>query len=88
MQFPEPQDQHRWLLQLVGEWNYQHECSMGPDQPPMKSSGKQTTRALGELWILGDISGTNHNPMRQRGIVVEKRGNFYPSLTFRVVKTH
>ena len=22
--------------------------------------------------------------MRQRGIVVEKRGNFYPSLTFRV----
>lgn len=59
MQFPEPQDQHRWLLQLVGEWNYQHECSMGPDQPPMKSSGKQTTRALGELWILGDISGTS-----------------------------
>lgn len=57
MQLPEPQDQHRWLLQLVGEWDYHHECNMGPDQPPMKSSGKQTTRALGELWILGDITG-------------------------------
>ena len=57
MQLPEPQDQHRWLLQLVGEWDYHHECHMGPDQPPMKSSGKQTTRALGELWILGDIAG-------------------------------
>ncbi len=31
---------------------------MGPDQPPMKSSGKQTTRALGKLWILGEITGT------------------------------
>lgn len=57
MQIPEPQDQHRWLLQLVGEWDYQHECHMGPDQPPMKSSGQQTTRALGELWILGNITG-------------------------------
>jgi hypothetical protein len=25
---------------------------------------------------------------RQRGIFVEKHGNFYPSLTFRVVKAH
>lgn len=45
-------------MQLIGEWDFEHECSMGPDQPPMKSSGKQSTRALGELWILGDIKGT------------------------------
>jgi hypothetical protein len=43
------------------------------------------------------VCGTKSSPVfpaikliavRQRGIVVEKRGNFYPSLTFRVVKTH
>ena len=57
MQIPEPQEQHRWLLQFVGEWNFEHECNMGPDQPPLKSSGKQSTRSLGGLWILGDIVG-------------------------------
>ena len=58
MQTPEPQEQHRWLLQLVGEWDYESECNMGPDKPLMKSSGKQTTRGLGELWIIGEISGS------------------------------
>lgn len=57
MQIPEPQNEHRWLLQLVGDWNFEHECNMGPDQPPLKSSGKQTTRSLGDLWIIGDIVG-------------------------------
>ncbi len=33
----------------------------------------------------GENTGDYHNPTRQRGIVVEKRGNVYPSLTFRVV---
>jgi hypothetical protein len=58
MQTPEPQEQHRWLHQLVGEWTFEHECNMGPDQPPMKCAGKQSTRALGELWIIGDITSS------------------------------
>ena len=69
MQLPEPQDEHRWLLQLVGEWDYHHECNMGPDQPPMKSSGKQTIRALGELWILGDIAGTTPGGSEMRSLI-------------------
>ena len=69
MQLPEPQDEHRWLLQLVGEWDYHHECNMGPDQPPMKSSGKQTIRALGELWILGDIAGTTPGGSEMRSVI-------------------
>lgn len=39
---------------------------MGPDQPPMKSTGKQTTRSLGSLWTLGEMEsvGPDGTPMR------------------------
>lgn len=57
MQLPEPTPEHQWLLKLVGDWEFASECSMGPDQPPMKSTGKQTTRALGSLWTLGEMEG-------------------------------
>lgn len=50
-------EQHRWLLQLVGEWTMEGEGDMGPDQPPFKSSGTETVRALGELWIVGEGAG-------------------------------
>lgn len=49
--------QHRWLLQLVGEWRMEGEGDMGPDQPPFKSTGTETVRALGELWIVGEGTG-------------------------------
>jgi len=53
----EPQPQHRWLLKLVGDWTYESEAQMGPDQPPTKSAGRQSTRAVGELWIMGEGRG-------------------------------
>ena len=56
MQTPEPQNEHRWLQRLVGEWTFDSECSMGPDQPPMKTSGKETVRPLGGLWTIGEWS--------------------------------
>jgi hypothetical protein len=55
MQIPEPTPEHQYLLQLVGEWNLETECVMGPDQPPSKSVGTQSTRALGSLWTLGEM---------------------------------
>lgn len=55
MQIPEPTLEHNWLLQLVGDWKYESECEMGPDQPPMKTSGKQVTRSLGSLWTVGEM---------------------------------
>jgi hypothetical protein len=54
MNFPEPQPEHEWLQQLVGEWTYEHECVMGPDQPPMKATGTESVRAIGKLWIQGE----------------------------------
>lgn len=56
--FPaEPKDEHRWLQQLVGDWTYEGECVMGPDKPSEKSTGKETVRALGDLWVVGESEG-------------------------------
>lgn len=56
-----PQKEHQWLMQLLGEWTYESECSVGPDQPPMKSVGVDSVRSLGGLWVLcegrGDMPG-------------------------------
>jgi hypothetical protein len=46
-----PQAEHAWLKQLVGNWTYEFECLMGPDQPPSKSTGKLVGRALGDVWV-------------------------------------
>jgi len=53
-----PQAEHDWLHQFVGEWTFETECLMGPDQPPMKSSGTQSFSSFGGLWLVGDGSGT------------------------------
>lgn len=53
-----PTAQHRWLQQLVGDWTFTNEASMGPDQPPIKSSGTEHVRALGDLWVLFEAAGS------------------------------
>jgi hypothetical protein len=50
----EPLAEHQWLQKLVGEWTFEGECSMGPDQPAMKSTGSESVRSLGGLWTLGE----------------------------------
>lgn len=49
--------EHQWLHQLIGEWTFESECFMGPDQPPMKSSGSEVVRSLGGLWTIGEGVG-------------------------------
>lgn len=58
MQTPEPQESHRWLQRLVGEWSWEMEAPAGPDQPPAKHEGTESVRPLGELWTLGEGSST------------------------------
>jgi hypothetical protein len=53
----EPQVEHKWLQKLVGEWRFEGECSMGPDQPAMKNTGSETVRSVGGLWTLGEGRG-------------------------------
>ena len=49
----EPTPEHQWLQQMVGEWEFEHECNMGPDQPPMKSHGREVVRQRGVRLQLG-----------------------------------
>jgi len=56
LQSPDPQPQHLWLQKLVGEWIVESECSMGPDQPSSKNSGREAVRSLGKLWTIGEGS--------------------------------
>lgn len=58
MHAPEPQAEHQWLQRLVGEWTFESDCVMGPDQPPMKSGGRESVRSLGGLWTIGEGSST------------------------------
>lgn len=53
----EPRDEHRWLQRLVGDWTYEVDCEMGPDQPRWRSQGTERVRALGEAWVIAESQG-------------------------------
>ncbi|MFY0533069.1 DUF1579 domain-containing protein [Nannocystis pusilla] len=53
----EPQKQHQWLQQLVGEWTYETEASTDPECPSGAARGRETVRALGDLWIVAEGHG-------------------------------
>jgi hypothetical protein len=60
------QKEHLWLQKLNGDWSFEGECLMGPDQPPAKSTGTQSVRSLGGLWSIGEGEGKmpDGNPMK------------------------
>jgi hypothetical protein len=53
----EPQDEHRWLSRLVGDWTCEAEMAMGPDQPVTKSRATERVRSIGDIWIIGEGEG-------------------------------
>ena len=55
--FAQPQAEHHWLEQLVGEWKFESACRMSADQPPMTSRGTASCRSLGGLWSLIESEG-------------------------------
>jgi len=55
--FGEPQEQHRWLEKLVGEWTFESEGICNPGEPPFKSQGVERVRSLGGLWVIGEGEG-------------------------------
>lgn len=55
--FPEPQKEHAWLQQFVGEWEADVEMNM-PGMPPSTSKGTESTRAIGGFWVLAENKGT------------------------------
>lgn len=64
-----PTKEHEWLHQLVGEWNFEAECQMGPDTPPFKNKGRETVRSLGGLWTIGEGLGEMPDGAQARTIM-------------------
>jgi hypothetical protein len=52
-----PQKEHQWLQKLVGEWTCDFEATMEPGKPPEKSTGTESVRSLGGLWIVAEGQG-------------------------------
>jgi hypothetical protein len=53
---PAPQTEHKWLTQLVGEWDTEGEMNV-PGSVPIKSTGTDTVRMLGGFWLVSDVKG-------------------------------
>ena len=53
----EPQQEHRWLEKLVGEWTFESDCDMGPGKPRERFKGTQSIRSISGLWIIGEGQG-------------------------------
>ncbi len=74
----QPQKEHQWLQQLVGEWTYEVKGMTGPNQPLEKSTGTESVQSVGGLWVVaegqGEMCGTmattimtlGYNPQKQR----------------------
>lgn len=54
---PRPAPQHSWLAKFVGTWQTDIEFTAQPDQPPLRSQGRETARLLGAFWLITE--GTN-----------------------------
>ena len=54
----EPTKEHEWLQKLLGEWTWEHEAAMGPDQPVQKFVGTESVRSLGPAWVLCESQST------------------------------
>jgi len=54
----QPVKEHEWLQQLVGDWTYESEVCMDPDQPRQKFTGTESVRSLGGLWVILEGRGT------------------------------
>lgn len=79
----EPSKEHHWLKRYIGEWTYESECAMEPGGEPMKFHGRETVRAIGDLWIQG--TGRGQMPGGDEGTMVmtvgfdPERGRFVGS---------
>ena len=56
-QMPQPQKEHAWLQQIVGEWDAEVEMTMDPTQPPEKSKGIESGRMIGGFWAMLENKG-------------------------------
>jgi len=57
-QMEQPQENHKWLQQIVGDWEFTSVADMGPELGgQVESKGSERVRALGQFWVVGEGSG-------------------------------
>ena len=56
--FAKPQEEHRWLEQLVGSWRAKQECRM-PNEEPTFLESQMSCRMLGGLWLVAENVGSS-----------------------------
>ncbi|QDV25726.1 DUF1579 domain-containing protein [Aureliella helgolandensis] len=54
--FAKPQSEHRWLDQLVGNWDFEHVCQT-PDGTKSSTLGQMRCRSLGGMWLVCESNG-------------------------------
>jgi len=59
MEMPKPQAEHAWLQRLVGEWTYEMSSDCGPDGQPVKVTGTESIKSVGDFWITGESTGVS-----------------------------
>jgi hypothetical protein len=74
---PMPTEQHKWLDQLVGEWDTSSEVTFAPGMPPLKCEGKESVRKLGGFFTVseqvGNFMGTEVKGVMTLGYDAEKK---------------
>jgi hypothetical protein len=54
----EPRTEQHWLNRMVGEWTYEMEAEVEPGEPPIRDTGPESVRALGDAWVICEAQGT------------------------------
>lgn len=50
----EPQNEHKWLHKMIGDWTCEGEAEMAPGEPPVTWKSTESVRSLGGVWIVGE----------------------------------
>jgi hypothetical protein len=74
---PQPQKEHEWLQQFVGEWESEAECVVAPGVEPIKATSRETCRMLGGFWMKSegesDMMGTKIQFVLTLGYSVDRK---------------
>lgn len=46
--------EHEWLMHLLGSWTTETHCIMDAEGTEASFEGRETFRALGDVWVVGD----------------------------------
>jgi hypothetical protein len=78
----QPVEQHAWLRRWVGSWSFEGEMATEPGKEPMRWQGVEVVRAVGDLWIVGEMEWTMFGGASRAMLTVgfdPKKGRFVGS---------